>query len=99
MTILPLDYYLCIHILLLIPEFRYATNGLIAFLIKINDTSNGAFNATFNQHNLKTANVFVDTIVPVIELSLGKNSVKDLDGNVGDQIEINNIGMLILDLV
>ena len=66
------------------------TNGLIAFLIKINDTSNGAFNATFNQHNLKTANVFVDTIVPVIELSLGKNSVKDLDGNVGDQIEINN---------
>ena len=67
------------------------TNGLIAFLIKINDTSNGAFNATFNQRNLKTANVFVDTIVPVIELSLGKNSVKDLDGNVGDQIEINNM--------
>ena len=74
------------------------TNGLIAFLIKINDTSNGAFNATFNQRNLKTANVFVDTIVPVIELSLGKNSVKDLDGNVGDQIEINNM-YVDLDLV
>ena len=66
------------------------TNGLIKFSIKIIDTSNGAFNATFNQRNLKTANVFVDTTVPVIELSLGKNSIKDLDGNVGDRIEINN---------
>ena len=66
------------------------TNGLIEFSININDTSNGAYMATFNQHHLKTTNVFVDTTVPVIELTLGSNSTKDLDGNVGDQITVNN---------
>ena len=35
--------------------------------------------------------MFVDTTVPVIELKLHKdNSVDDLDGNVGDQITVNN---------
>ena len=45
---------------------------------------------SFDQYHLTTANVFVDTIPPVITLGSGTNSVIDPDGNVGDWIEINN---------
>ena len=65
------------------------TNDFIEFSINITDT-NGAYMTSFNQHHLKTANVFVDTMPPVITLSYGTNPVMDPDGNVGDWIEINN---------
>ena len=46
---------------------------------------------SFDQYHLTTANVFVDTMPPVITLTHhGTNSVNDPDGNVGDWIEINN---------
>ena len=65
------------------------TNGYIKFSINIHD-ANDAYMTTFTQHHLNTTNVFVDTTVPVIELILGANSAKDLDGNVGDRAKINN---------
>ena len=65
------------------------TNDFIEFSINITDT-NGAYMTSFNQYHLKTANVFVDTMPPVITLSYGTNPVMDPDGNVGDWIEINN---------
>ena len=65
------------------------TNGYIKFSINIHD-ANDAYMTTFTQHHLNTTNVFVDTTVPVIELILGSNSAKDLDGNVGDRAKINN---------
>ena len=66
------------------------TNDFIEFSINITDT-NGAYMDTFTKHHLKTANVFVDTMPPVIKLTHHRtNSVNDSDGNVGDWIEINN---------
>ena len=67
-----------------------ATNGLIEFSINISDT-NDVYMNTFNQYQLETDNVFVDTMPPVIKLIHHRtNSVNDSDGNVGDWIEINN---------
>ena len=67
------------------------TNGYIEFSINIHD-ANDAYMTTITQHHLNTTNVFVDTTVPVIELELhDDNSVDDLDGNVGDQITVNNM--------
>ena len=67
------------------------TNGPIEFSINISDT-NDAYMTTITQHHLNTTNVFVDTTAPVIELKLhDDNSVDDLDGNVGDQITVNNM--------
>ena len=65
------------------------TNDFIEFSININDTNNAYMNS-FDQYHLTTANVFVDTMPPVITLSFGTNPVMDPDGNVGDWIEINN---------
>ena len=65
------------------------TNGFIEFSINIIDT-NGVYMTTITQHHRNPTNVFVDTTVPVIELILGSNSAKDLDGNVGDRAKINN---------
>ena len=63
------------------------TNDFIEFSININDTSNGAYMDTFTQRHLKTANVFVDTMPPVIKLTHHRtNSVNDSDGNVGHWI-------------
>ena len=57
----------------------------------ITDT-NGEYMTTITQHHLNTTNVYVDTTAPVIELKLhDDNSVDDLDGNVGDQITVNNM--------
>ena len=67
------------------------TNGLIEFSMTITDT-NGEYMTTITQHHLNTTNVYVDTTAPVIELKLhDDNSVDDLDGNVGDQITVNNM--------
>ena len=66
------------------------TNGLIEFSIHISDT-NDEYMTTITQHHLNTTNVYVDTTAPVIKLKLhDDNSADDLDGNVGDQITVNN---------
>ena len=45
------------------------TNDFIEFSINITDT-NGAYMNSFDQYHLTTANVFVDTMPPVITLSI-----------------------------